>query len=397
MNTATLPHAVAMSDAEAIALLERMVHIPSVSTHEAELAHWLADELPRWGFTTRVDEVGNLRATIGPDDADVDGVLLGHLDTVPGDLPVLRTRMPDPRGEPWQERLFGRGSVDAKGPFACFVAAAARFAARQQAQLDADAGARRDEAPHCGDAPAPRTIRLELIGCVEEEVPSSRGARHVLDRTSPDFCIVGEPSGWDGVTLGYKGCLNARLVYRGAGHHGAHADASVCERASDAWQRIAAAAEARAADTLYDSTLVRLGAMHSAHHDDGSDSATLTVSVRLPESLPPDAAQRWLAEHAEADETLIDGAIPAWSGPRHSPLARQLQRAILQQGGRPRVVRKTGTADLNLVAPAWNCPAVAYGPGDAALDHTPHEHLVLEEFRRGIAVLAAALYGSAAK
>lgn len=356
-----------MNHDEATDLLERMVRIASVSTEEAALAHWLAAELPRWGFRTEVDEVGNLRAWIGAEDAPIDGVLLGHIDTVPGDLPVSRARIPDSRGEPWQERLFGRGSVDAKGPFACFIAAAVRAVAAQP------------------------QLRLELIGCVEEEVPSSAGARHVLDRTPPDFCVVGEPSGWDGVTLGYKGCLNARLIYRGPGHHGAHADASVCEQASDGWQRVQIAAREFGGDTLYDSVLVRMSAMESAHHEDGTDSASLTVSVRLPESLPPQAARAWLAEHAAATEVLIEGEIPAWSGPRHGSLARTLQRSILQAGGKPRAVRKTGTADLNLVAPAWACPSVAYGPGDAALDHTPEEHIVLEEFRRGTDVLAGAL------
>ena len=360
-----------MNDDQAIELLEQIVRISSVSTEEAELAHWLAAELPRCGFRAHVDAVGNLRASIGREDAPIDGVLLGHIDTVPGDLPVMCTRMPDPRGEPWQERLFGRGAVDAKGPLACFVAAAVRAVAQRP------------------------ELRLEIIGRIEEEVPSSRGARHVLDRTPPDFCVVGEPSGWDGVTLGYKGCLNARLVFRGPGHHGAHADASVCERASDAWQRMQQAARAFGGESLYDSLLVRLAAMESAHHEDGTDSATLTVSLRLPESLPPQEARAWLAEHARATQILIDGEIAAWSGPRHSSLARTLQRSILQAGGRPRAIRKTGTADLNLVAPAWNCPAVAYGPGDAALDHTPHEHIVLEEFRRGIAVLASALTAAA--
>jgi hypothetical protein len=43
------------------------------------------------------------------------------------------------------------------------------------------------------------------------------------------------------------------------------------------------------------------------------------------------------------------------------------------------------------VAPAWGCPALAYGPGDAALDHTPDEHIVLAEYLRGIAVLEQTL------
>lgn len=350
-----------MNDADAIDLLERMVRTPSVSTREGELAAWMASELRALGFRTMLDEVGNLRASIGPKDAPIDGVLLGHLDTVPGELPVRRTA----------EALYGRGSVDAKGPLACFVAAALR--ATQALGGD--------------DSP----LRLELIGCVEEEVPSSRGARHVLSRRAPDFCIVGEPSGWNGITLGYKGCLNARLHFEVAGHHGAHADASACERACAAWQSIASAASAFGGDTLYEQLLTRLSDMSSSATADGIDHATLTVALRLPESLPPEAARAWLSEHAHADRIDFDGAIPAWSSPRHSPLVRTLQRAILQHNTRPRVLRKTGTADLNLVAPAWGCPAVAYGPGDAALDHTPQEHIRLDEFCLGISVLSQSL------
>jgi LysW-gamma-L-lysine carboxypeptidase len=46
---------------------------------------------------------------------------------------------------------------------------------------------------------------------------------------------------------------------------------------------------------------------------------------------------------------------------------------------------------MNVVGPLWNCPIVAYGPGDAALDHTPEEHIVLEEYHQAIAVLANVL------
>jgi acetylornithine deacetylase/succinyl-diaminopimelate desuccinylase-like protein len=44
-----------------------------------------------------------------------------------------------------------------------------------------------------------------------------------------------------------------------------------------------------------------------------------------------------------------------------------------------------------VVGPAWGCPIVAYGPGDSSLDHTPNEHIEIEEFLRGIDVLAQAL------
>jgi LysW-gamma-L-lysine carboxypeptidase len=46
---------------------------------------------------------------------------------------------------------------------------------------------------------------------------------------------------------------------------------------------------------------------------------------------------------------------------------------------------------MNVVGPAWGCPLVAYGPGDSALDHTPHEHIVLVEYLAAIRVLTRAL------
>ena len=46
---------------------------------------------------------------------------------------------------------------------------------------------------------------------------------------------------------------------------------------------------------------------------------------------------------------------------------------------------------MNVVAPVWNCPIVAYGPGDSRLDHTPHEHLDLGEYLQAIEFLTSIL------
>jgi [amino group carrier protein]-lysine/ornithine hydrolase len=48
---------------------------------------------------------------------------------------------------------------------------------------------------------------------------------------------------------------------------------------------------------------------------------------------------------------------------------------------------------LNIVAPVWKCPAVVYGPGDSALDHTPNEHIALEDYAKAVAVLVNVLNG----
>jgi LysW-gamma-L-lysine carboxypeptidase len=54
-------------------------------------------------------------------------------------------------------------------------------------------------------------------------------------------------------------------------------------------------------------------------------------------------------------------------------------------------VLKTGTSDMNVVGPAWQCPIVAYGPGDSSLDHTPNEHLPLDEYWKAVNVIEQTL------
>jgi LysW-gamma-L-lysine carboxypeptidase len=66
---------------------------------------------------------------------------------------------------------------------------------------------------------------------------------------------------------------------------------------------------------------------------------------------------------------------------------RAFLAAIRAGAGDPGFVVKTGTADMNVVGPAWGCPILAYGPGDSRLDHTPHEHLSISELQRSIDVL----------
>ncbi|GIV96087.1 MAG: acetyl-lysine deacetylase [Herpetosiphonaceae bacterium] len=341
-----------MNNTEAIALLEAMLRIPSVSGNEERLAAFLVETMDRLGISAFIDRAGNAVGMVG--DGPLTALLLGHMDTVPGDIPVRIEN----------GKLYGRGAVDAKGPLAAFIVATARLAA-------------------AGALP----LRVIIIGCVEEEAPSSRGAQYVVRRYRPDLCIVGEPSGWDALTLGYKGSLRASLRLEQPASHSAHAAQTAAERACAIWQRIHQQAERFNAGRTraFDQLLPALVGINSGG-DGRYNWAELQVSMRLPPDLPPDAAEEWLRETAGCSVNVL-GATPAWSGSRTTPLHRALARAIRAQGGKPRYLLKTGTADLNLVAPAWGCPALAYGPGDAALDHTPDEHIVLDEYLRGIHVL----------
>jgi LysW-gamma-L-lysine carboxypeptidase len=117
----------------------------------------------------------------------------------------------------------------------------------------------------------------------------------------------------------------------------------------------------------------------------------MNIGLRLPPGLDvTDLKREMQTWHAEA-QVAFPYSEPVYQSDKNTPPVRALLRAIRAEGGRPRFKLKTGTSDMNVVGPAWGCPTVAYGPGDSALDHTPNEHVELEEFRRGVNVLERAL------
>ena len=102
-----------MDRASATELVRGLVEIPSLSRQESVASAWLAAQMLCAGFDRAyVDDAGNAVGELGDPKAARTIVLLGHIDTVPGNIPV---RIED-------DLLYGRGSVDAKGPLATFVA-----------------------------------------------------------------------------------------------------------------------------------------------------------------------------------------------------------------------------------------------------------------------------------
>jgi LysW-gamma-L-lysine carboxypeptidase len=127
--------------------------------------------------------------------------------------------------------------------------------------------------------------------------------------------------------------------------------------------------------------------------DGFAESAVLKFGVRLPPGLDVealDAALRGLLDEAEL--TLLEG-VTAYRGEKNTPLVRAFLAAIRKAGGSPGFTLKSGTSDMNIVAPTWGTPVAAYGPGDSTLDHTPEEHILISEYQRAVEVLTEALVG----
>jgi [amino group carrier protein]-lysine/ornithine hydrolase len=337
-----------------IARLRQMVEIYSPSGSEDAIGQFLVDEMQRLGFHAFRDEAGNAIGELGTGRRTI--VLLGHMDTVPGQIAVREV----------DGVLYGRGAVDAKGPLATFISAAARSG-------------------------PPADARLVIVGAVEEEARST-GARAIRERYRPDFTVIGEPSGWEHITLGYKGSMYLTYSLVGENAHTAGAGVSAPETAVAFWNALVqwAAGFNHDKERLFDMATPSLVSIHSAN-DGLSDTVRMGVNVRWPLGLDADEFVRTLREMAGDAQITIDSFEEPYRGEKNTPLTSAFLRSIRQHGGQPRFKVKTGTSDMNVVGPAWNCPILAYGPGDSQLDHTPNEHIVLEEYLKAIEVLAGVL------
>lgn len=358
------------NDTVAVELLQELVSIPSLSTHEEAATTWLVDQMDRLGFDQAFrDAAGNAvgirTAQINSKQETETVVLLGHIDTVPGEIPV---RIED-------GCLHGRGSVDAKGSLATFTVAAARAA-------------------------LPDHRNLIVIGAVEEEATSSKGARFAATQYQPDWCVIGEPSGADAVTLGYKGRLQVDCRLRQSAAHSAGPQIAVAEKLIEWWHKLSEWVENFNSDKrgIFDQLQISLAKINT-RSDGMYDEVIANIGLRLPVDFPIEKFQT----HAETCHSFDDGVVRcdsdftfygqevAHKEPRTSKLVNRFNQVFRQADLKPKHKLKTGTSDMNVVVPVWQCPIVAYGPGDSSLDHTPNEHLSVDEYLVAITRLQTVL------
>jgi LysW-gamma-L-lysine carboxypeptidase len=333
-----------VSDDDARDLLEGMVSIPSLSGDEPDAAQYLRDFFHDHDREAWLDEVGNVRAP-----ADDSLLLTSHIDTVPGDIPV---RVEEAAGE---EVLWGRGSVDATGSLCAMAVAAVRTG-------------------------------VSFVGVVGEET-DSRGARFLVDdREAPEAVVNGEPSGWDGVTLGYRGFLPGTYTVETESTHTSRPEANAIQHAMSWWSRVEDAFEP--AESVFESVTAKPVDFDGGVASDGlSVEAEIDASFRVPPSMDTADIRETVEATLEAGSIEWDEPIPPVMVNPRTAVARAFRVAIRTRGGDPRLLRKTGTSDMNLFAAAWDCPMATYGPGDSSLDHAPDERLELSEYDRAIAVL----------
>lgn len=345
--------------ASGLALLRELLEIRSPSGEEMAAVNHLVRWMARQGFVAHRDAAGNAVGVLEPTGAPAQReiILLGHIDTVRG----------FPRVRECEGRLYGRGAVDAKGPLAAFAAAAAAV----------------------GPQPG---WRIVVVGAVEEESASSKGARYIAGRRRPDLVVIGEPTGWQRVALGYKGRLLADVEFQRMMAHTAGPAVSAPEAAFAYWGRVQSLMEELNTGRTRPWEQVQASLRHIASADDGLlETANLRMGFRLPLDIAPETLKSLLVSVDGQGTFRFSGEERAYRAEKNTPLVRAFLASVRDAGGEPGFVVKTGTSDMNVVGPAWGCPIVAYGPGDSSLDHTPNEHVLIAEWQRSVGVLARAL------
>ncbi|MGW1742580.1 YgeY family selenium metabolism-linked hydrolase [Nocardia sp. NPDC001965] len=371
--------------------LLRLIAARSQATAEEPAVRVLSAELAALGFSVTVDDWGNVIGTrrFGPGPV----ILVDcHLDTVAVTDPARWSH--DPWGEVAGAVVYGRGTIDMKGPLAAAVYGAAALTGVQRGTV-------------------------VISGTVCEELVEGPALTRVLDRVRPDVVIIGEPSA-NRLMLGQRGRAEVVVEVSGRSCHSAYPDAGV-----------------NAAEVMAD-VLVALRGLEFPHHPDlGPAMMALTNLKSAPYpnvSVVPDRCVATydrrtvlgetaadvlgpLREHAgrvaaaagarvrielartgfttwTGTEVSAESFAPAWWFPADRWPAAPVLRAFAAAGldDRPAYYRfcTNGSASAGRLA----IPTIGFGPGDPGRAHTTDESIDLDDLylgAHGFAVLLRAL------
>ena len=351
---------------ETIKLLTQMLEFYSPSGHEENLANFLRDKLAEFGFkNVRLDKVGNVIGEVGSGSPTV--LLCGHMDTVPGRLPVkIEGR-----------RIYGRGAVDAKSSLAAMIVASSKL-------VDQEMGGR------------------VIVACVVDEEGKGRGVRQLVrNKLGVDYAVFGEPSGIDSITIGYKGRLLVKILCETEpGHVGApRGFNNAIEKNYGLWRQIEAWAskERKPSRSMFYSTTACLTGIRGGEASNVIPSkCALKVDVRLPPSLNCQKGinelnaiiqQFKLKNLGVGVKMRIEDKVEPFIAKKDSMVVKALTQAIEETVKGPvKLLRKTGTGDMNIFATKTRVPAVTYGLGDSKLSHTLNEYIEIKDYLASIEV-----------
>jgi [amino group carrier protein]-lysine/ornithine hydrolase len=348
-----------------IELLVSSLKVYSPTSQEAEMAAFLSARMKTLGYSrVRTDRAGNVVGESGSGRTRL--LLCGHMDTVPGDLPVKKTR----------DTIYGRGASDAKSPLCALLLA--------------------------GSKAAPAGVHITFAGVTQEE-GDGRGIEELIRGGRRfDYAVFGEPGSAQRITLGYRGRASVNVTVKTQGGHAgspwAHRSAfdeftSILDKLR-AYERSKSIPGDHYRSVSLTPTQVKAGSFHNVV----PSLCEATLDLRVPPGTTIEAAvgeiRAAVGRSAEGVTVEFSPGEPTepYEVDPSSRLVRAFQRAILLRlGARPGLVRKTGTGDMNTFANRTHAMCVTYGPGDSRTSHTDGEAVKVQDYLNSIEVLTEAI------
>jgi LysW-gamma-L-lysine carboxypeptidase len=359
-----------ISSAYAIKLLKKALEIYTPSRSEAELANLIKEKcLDDLGFeTVNIDSVGNVIATKGSGDPRI--LLCGHMDTVPGQIPVRID----------SGFLFGRGASDAKAPLISMLLACSEFK---------------------------QSGTIIFAGVVDEEGNATGIKELAKNKLSIDYAIFGEPSGINKITISYKGRLALRLTCDVL--DSAHASApwlskNSIEEVYEVWKLLSNEISSKYNKTDIKSKSVSFSLTEisgGSSHNVTPQKCKITIDIRVPNGVKClevldylDNSIKNISETRKLKVTYrIEDMTEPFEADHSSPLVRALSLSILDICKiRPVLLRKTGTGDMNVLGNSLNIPMVTYGPGEPHVSHSRDEKVELQSYLTSIEIYNRTLF-----
>ncbi len=324
-----------------IYLLREIVQRYSPTGSEVQVAKFVVSFLREQGVKSYIDNVGNVIAGEG------DLLLCSHMDTIPGELPVRLEG----------DFIYGRGVVDAKASVASFI----------MCMVEGES-----------------SCSLALV--VEEE-ESSRGMHQLLENFAWKNVLIGEPSKINTIVAGYKGRILLEIISKGTATHVAvPSPNNAILKALKIFKEMEPLLPK--GESLFDSsipnvTLIRGGKAFNVI----PESCEMMVDIRIgPKQMETVLQVIDNIKKQEGDnvEIRVVESTPAVYQP-DSKVKKALEKSIKNHRLQPRIVRKLGSCDMNLIGE--RAETASYGPGDPKLSHTNQEKLSLTEYNLAIDIL----------
>src|SRR6185312_2837685 len=157
--------------------------------------------------------------------------------------------------------------------------------------------------------------------------------------------IIGEPSSWSGIVIGYKGRMGLTYEVRRPPTHTASPEEKATEVSAEFWhqlvQYMATTGDKRSLFHRLSATLCQF--------EGNTEWARLAITCRMPPDFDFAVFEQFLETIRRDAQLHIDERTPAVLMDRNNAPVRALLQSVRKHSGQPKIKIKTGTSDMNIV------------------------------------------------